>query len=109
LKKLRIHLSFLLLAALSLFITPKELLHAHSGHEDTTDVACHDACATHFENEHEHCDVLQLSSPPLYFSVSDFSFSFDKLVCNQPVENTGSYHSSVSAFLFFRGPPALII
>src|SRR5689334_731899 len=105
--KFRTCISFLLLAALSLFITPKELLHELSKHDDTVDVVCHNECSTHVETEHQHCDVLQLSSPPLYNSVTDFSFSSDKLSCLQSFESTSSYHFSCSPFLFFRGPPAI--
>jgi hypothetical protein len=107
LKKFRATISFLLLAALSVFITPKELLHEFSKHDDTVDAVCHNACATHVETEHQHCDVLQLSSPPLYLSVNSFSFSPDKLACISSFESTSSYHFSCSPFLFFRGPPAI--
>jgi hypothetical protein len=107
LKKLRIALSFLLLATLSVFITPKELLHGFSKHDDTVDVLCNNECATHVEKEHEHCDVLQLYAPPLYLSVTDFSFSPDKLACLQSFESTSDYHFSCSPFLFFRGPPVV--
>jgi hypothetical protein len=96
-----------LLAALSLFITPKELLHEFTKHADSVDVICHNECSQHVETEHQHCDVLQLSSPPLHLSVNTFSFSHDELLSVQSFENTGSYHFSSSAFLFFRGPPAI--
>src|SRR5437870_2217339 len=58
-------LSFLLLAALGLAISPKELLHELSHHQDTKDIICNASCNKHLSNRHQHCDVLQLTTPPL--------------------------------------------
>ena len=103
----RRYISFILLAAISLYIAPKDLLHELSGHEDAMDEICLDACAHHISEAHHHCDCLQLSSPPLYHSVNNFSFVSTALLSVQPVENVTGYHFSLSPFLFFRGPPSV--
>ena len=71
LKKFQRHISIFLLAALSLFITPKELLHEFSSHLDTTDKEHSAACAGHISTHHQHCDVLQLHTVSFARSVLD--------------------------------------
>jgi hypothetical protein len=89
----------------SLIVGPKELAHEFLSHHDTEDVHCMDVCKEHFSERHQHCDVLQLTTPPLYLSVDNFSFSFTTLSCTYQVESTGGYQYNSSAFLFYRGPP----
>lgn len=97
-----------LLAAISVFIFPKELIHEFYHHEDSVDLICSDGCEGHISNEHQHCDVLQLNLPPLYFHVIGFSFPTSDLLCSLSVESCSNYHFASSPFLFFRGPPSLV-
>ncbi len=108
-KSFRIHISVILLASLSLFLAPKELLHEFLNHHDTEDKVCTDACAQHFSKPHQHCEVLQLVTPPFHQAVNNFSFASSELFCVISVESKSSYHFSSSPFLFFRGPPALFL
>src|SRR5262245_46376118 len=93
---LRTYIAFFLLAAISLYVAPKDLLHELGGHQHTEDVICTDTCAHHVSKAHHHCDCLQLSSPPLYHSVHNFSFILSELLCLQPVENVTGYSFSLS-------------
>jgi hypothetical protein len=101
-------ISLFLLAAFSLVVVPKEMLHGFTHHEDSADRVCVDYCRHHIEEEHQHCEVLQLSSPPFYKTVNQFYFSFEKILCIQSFECESSFHFSLSPFLFFRGPPAIV-
>jgi hypothetical protein len=88
-------------------LAPKELVHEFLSHHDTEDVVCAGVCKEHFSELHQHCDVLQLTTPPLYLAVNNFSFSFDKVVCISSTESTSGYQFYSSPFLFFRGPPSV--
>src|SRR4051812_20223918 len=107
-KSFRRLISLFLLAAISLYIAPKDLLHELCQHEDTHDVICTDYCVQHFSNVHRHCEVLQLTTPPFHQTVNNFSFSSVELLCILSAESKSSYHFSLSPFLFLRGPPSLI-
>ena len=104
---LRIVVAYILLAAVSFFVTPTELIHACIQHDDTCDAISHNELGQHVEKLHQHCDMLQFSVTPLIHAVNHFTFSTAELLCIQPVESVSSYHHSSSAFLFFRGPPAI--
>ncbi|MBL0064423.1 MAG: hypothetical protein IPP86_03860 [Bacteroidetes bacterium] len=106
--KLRIITAYLLLAAVSFFFTPKELVHNFLNHDDTCDTVTHNSNQTHIENLHEHCDLDQYSVPPLFHEVTHFSFISTALLCTHSSGQPCNYHFSGSTFLFFRGPPALI-
>ena len=107
-QQLRRFLSVILLAVISFYSAPKELLHQLTNHHDTEDVICTNYCKQHFTNEHKHCEVLQLTTPPFNHPINTLYFISDKLPCTISFESTGNYHSSYSPFLFFRGPPSLI-
>jgi len=92
---------FLILAA------PKELLHEFFHGKESVDFICKEGCGNHFSTQHDHCEVFQLSYPPLYFSLSHFSFTISEVFYNLPIKKIGAYYFSTSPFLFFRGPPAL--
>ena len=106
-KNFRKHISIILLAAISLFLAPKSLLHEFLNHQDTEDFVCTETCGHHLSNEHQHCDVLQLSTPPFYNHLNNISFSSTELLCVISFESKSSYHFSSSPFLFFRGPPSV--
>src|SRR5258708_6987932 len=106
-KSFRGHISLLLLSAFSFFIVPQDLLHELCGHEDTRDIVCTDACLHHLSKPHQHCEVLQLTTPPFHQALNNFSFASFELLCIVSVESTRPYHYSCSPFLFFRGPPSV--
>ncbi|MBK5286455.1 MAG: hypothetical protein JJE25_13735 [Bacteroidia bacterium] len=106
-KNFRKHISVVLLAAFSFLVAPNELLHEFLSHHDTEDVTCTDVCEHHISIQHQHCDVLQLTTPPFNHTLNNFSFSSGGLLCALSFESTSSYHFSSSPFLFFRGPPAV--
>jgi len=92
---------FLILAA------PNELLHEFFHEKESVDFICNDWCGDHLSSKHEHCEVLQLSHPPLYFAINHFSFEISDVYYLLPFIEGGEYFFSASAFLFFRGPPSL--
>ena len=93
-------ISLILLAAFSFYVAPKELLHELCRHEHTQDVVCTDTCKDHVDKEHHHCDYLQLSSPPLYLSVNNFSFVLSEDISFKKVAGIRQYCFSLSPFLF---------
>jgi hypothetical protein len=97
-----------LLAAVSLFVSPKELIHEFFHHEESMDITHADDCSGHLSAEHQHCDVLQLTTPPLFHHVINYSFSTPVLLFNLQVHIASSFHFVSSPFLFFRGPPSLV-
>jgi len=100
-------IALFLLAVISFFITPKEFIH-ELHHEDTTDAVCMDACKDHIGNAHEHCDVLQLTTPPLYHAETVFSFHFISLAFSFLVKNTATYVAEPAFSFHLRGPPSIV-
>ena len=101
------HISVFLLAVISFFIVPKELIHEFH-HHDTVDAICMDDCKDYISNIHEHCDALQLNTPPLYHHVADFSFHFVSLPFSFLVKNTSADIANRAFSFYLRGPPALV-
>jgi hypothetical protein len=101
-------ITFFLLAVLSFFITPKELIHEFHHHEDSTDVVCMDDCKDHIGNQHQHCDILQLTTPPLYHHVAAFSFHSVSFSFSFLLKNTAAYIADPIHTFFLRGPPSLV-
>lgn len=87
--------------------TAHEFLHTFSGHEDTVDcIHREDGAAPSFEQQHHHCDFLDLQSP--VFLPASFSFSlFQPTLYND-------YYVGANLLFFnreqehtaLRGPPA---
>ena len=86
---------------------PKELLHEFFHEHESTDLVCPVGTGDQLSIQHQHCEFLQLSHPPLYFTVENFSFSDSKLLFVLLTTNTQDYKYNTSPFLFFRGPPSL--
>ena len=93
--------------ALTFFITPHELVHSLVDHTDNCDIHPAQTEGNTISSLHQHCDVLQLASPPLYLSIHNFSFSFTRLSGNLNFSEIENYYFSSSSILFLRGPPAL--
>jgi hypothetical protein len=84
---------------------PKELVHEFFHDHESADVICNDESGDHLSIQHQHCELLQLTSPPLFFSVHDFSLAGHTLLTVQACEVICEHRFSFSPFLFFRGPP----
>ncbi len=100
-------IALFLLAVISFFITPKELIHELHHHEDSMDVLCMDACKDHVSEQHQHCDVLQLTTPPLYHHVASFSFNVVSIPFSFLVKSTTSYVADRAFSFYLRGPPEI--
>jgi len=100
--------ALVLLAAVSFFFSPKELVNDFFHHDDTKDLIAYAGTGQQIENLHQHCDLLQFSVPPVIHHVGSFSFANAVVYCMQPANNTGIYYPSYSSFLFFRGPPSIV-
>jgi hypothetical protein len=101
------YISVFLLAVISFFIVPKELIHEFH-HRDTEDILCMDACKDHVSNVHDHCDVLQLNTPPLHHHVTGFSFHVVSLPFSFLIKNTTTYIADRAFSFYLRGPPTLV-
>ena len=102
------YIATFLLLALAIFITPHELLHELVDHMDDCDIH-----VSHTEGDalsilHQHCDVLQLASPPLHFSLHNFSFAISQQSTINYFSEIENYYFSNSAILFLRGPPRFV-
>ena len=102
------HIAIFLLIVISVFIIPKELVHAFYGHNDTVHAVSHSENGLPaIEKEHQHCDILNFNAP-LYFLSLSFFKSYEKPVALYNSENCKSLFLSPAFRLFsFRGPPAL--
>jgi hypothetical protein len=98
--------SALLLLVFLFSAAPKELLHEFFHDHESVDLVCNDGCGDQLCVQHEHCELLQLSHPPLYCSVTTFSFAANELLFLREPAGTSEYCFCSSPFLFFRGPPA---
>jgi hypothetical protein len=95
-----------LLAVISFFITPKELIH-ELHHDDTIDAVCMDACKDHISAVHQHCDVLQLTTPPLYHQLLVFSFNFESFPFTFLIKSGTTYFTDCVFSFYLRGPPSV--
>lgn len=99
--------SVLLLLAFLFAAAPKELVHELFHEHESKDISCRNETGDQLSELHEHCELLQLSNPPVYYSVSTFSFSVTEIIFSLKTVIIQEYHFSSSPFLFFRGPPLL--
>ena len=99
--------SLLLLLVFLYAAAPKELVHEIFHEHESSDTSCRNETGDQLSILHEHCELLQLNNPPVYFSVSTFSFSVTEFVFSVKAPNDQEYKFSSSPFLFFRGPPQL--
>jgi hypothetical protein len=106
-KNFRQHISILLLAAVSLFVSPHDFLHELLEHHETSDELCVEGCGPHIGKEHHHCDCPQLSAPPFYHAPEKFTFSSSEKEETLTVHATSVYHFTFSRCIFLRGPPAI--
>lgn len=103
--------SLLLLLVFSGYITPKEVMHMFSHHEDTEH--CHSLDHDlQISAEHHHCELLKADQQ---FSVDDyhfFQYDFSKPETNVYKERSSFYKSflqaSITKQLSLRGPPSLM-
>lgn len=101
----RKYFSFILLLLLGSLILPKEFVHEFFHQEETCDVLCQPTDGPTLSPEHQHCDLLQLSSPPLYLSNFVFYFQLQFLEGFTPVYAVSGYTHQHSGQFFLRGPP----
>ena len=101
--------SFFLLLIFLFTVSPKEFLHElfHQHEHESTDLVCPTGCGDHISVQHEHCEILQLTNPPIYTPMQSSSPGGLELLWIQLPLLAGTYHFSSSPFLFFRGPPEL--
>lgn len=102
------YIATFLLLALAIFITPHELLHELVDHTDDCDIHACQSDGDVLSIIHQHCDVLQLASPPLHYSLHNFSFSITQLSTILYFSGIENYYFSTSAILFLRGPPRFV-
>jgi len=111
-KRINTYIAYFLLVAFSWVITPTHTIHEFfADHHDTADNFCklnHAHLGTHIEQQHTHCDILDLNTPvysaPQLVSVTNITLTVNTLVY-------ADYQSRFVSFsvcnLPSRGPPAL--
>ncbi|MCX6291385.1 MAG: hypothetical protein NT126_06425 [Bacteroidetes bacterium] len=100
-------IAWFLLAAVSFFVTPTELIHQLTDHDDTFDLIAHSETSTHVEALHQHCDMLQFSVPPMFHEANIFTLHTSVIPVSVSTGTSCDYFYSSSPFLFFRGPPVV--
>jgi len=87
--------------------SPREFIHAFSGHTDTVDQPCShkDDGTMAFEPEHHHCDFLDQVIVPFTFSVSHFQLNVFREYQLPAVSRTISRICPVEFTADSRGPP----
>lgn len=87
--------------------TAHEFLHTFSGHKDTVDCAHREDGATaSFEQQHHHCDFLDLQSPVFLASSFSFSLFIPTLHNDYYVGASLLFFSRQLGHTALRGPPA---
>lgn len=99
--------SLLLLLVFLYSAAPKELVHELFHEHESTDISCRNETGDQLSILHDHCELLQLNNPPVYYSVSTFSFSVTEIIFSIKTTKDQEYQFSSSPFLFFRGPPQI--
>lgn len=103
-------ISFLLLGVFLTYITPKEIFHAFTSHNDTEHNITHNPNQLEVGSEHHHCELMKLDQQFASSAISIPYFSFSKPIyfANQ------QKHAIVQCILPtanyaihpLRGPPA---
>jgi hypothetical protein len=100
------HIAIFLLAVISAFIVPKELVHAFYDHSDTVHAVSHsDTGLPVVENAHQHCDILNFNVPLYFLSLSFFKAAelpFSAEVIQQAATIFFAHHIGLSSL---RAPP----
>jgi len=102
----RKYVAWFLLALISVFIVPKELIHAFHTHTETHEKQ-HPQGETQFDSPHSHCYLLQLEAP-LYLKEESAAKVF--ILVKHYCFITRRYDETVEILTssrFVRGPPAL--
>jgi hypothetical protein len=104
-------ISFLLLGVFVTYITPKEIFHAFTRHNDTEHRIGHNPNQLEVGSEHHHCELMKLDQQ---FAASDISipfFSFNKPIYFATKRNSAIVHcilpNANSAIHPLRGPPSI--
>lgn len=88
--------------------TAHEFVHSFAGHEDTVDCSTRSHSDHHaaFENEHHHCDFLDLAVP--VFTSASFTFQLHTVLAHTDyfVLPEYSFFSRSILHTALRGPPA---
>lgn len=100
------YISVFLLAVISAFIVPKELVHALYDHEDTVHSISHNETGLpEIENIHQHCDILNFNVP-LYFLTLNFYPAPFVTQCSKVIQPAVEVFFSPAIGLSpLRGPP----
>jgi len=88
------------------YVLPKELIHEFF-HHDTVDMAILGDSGTSIGHAHQHCDLLQLTSPPFQYPVSSFSFYVSSFSFYYTVEQSNFPCKDLAANQYMRGPPLI--
>jgi len=103
-KHFRKHISVVLLLAVSVFILPRPLIHEFF-HHDTEDAIISHSGETAVGNAHEHCDLLELNSPPFQHNVTAFTFCVSFCNFTYAVLQDDFYCKGLATSQYLRGPP----
>lgn len=103
----RKYTALFLLIVLSVFIVPKELLHAFSGHTDTEHhEVLDDPGSVSLEVQHQHCALLKLEAPVYIPQLDLLSFASHAITFHYPATDYLHHSSASQGLALLRGPPA---
>jgi hypothetical protein len=100
------HISLILLLAFSVYVLPKELVHEFF-HHDTEDAILTHGTETTVGNAHEHCDLLELNSPPFQQSVTAFTFYVECCCFSYALQQDNFHPKDLTDRVYLRGPPMI--
>jgi hypothetical protein len=105
-------LALIFLGVFFLYITPKEVYHAFTHHNDSSHTTLSDKDGLQISNEHHHCELLKIDQSFSAFNIEipyhDFELkpafyvSFNGLLLEE------NYTHQFSSTHYLRGPPSFI-
>jgi len=102
------HIAIFLLAIISAFIVPKELVHAFYEHNDTIHSIHHSENGLPvIENEHQHCEILSFNVPLYFLSLNFFKASEKPAIVYFSDKKESLFVDSHLRLSSVRGPPSV--
>ena len=106
-KRINKYFAVLLLAVMTAYSIPKELLHELHHHTDTVDGFYKSDATKEIGTKHTHCDVFHFEGPVLFYSFNENTITdnFTPYIHTATFIEEYFYHTTYDNFQ--RGPPCL--
>lgn len=101
------HIALFLLAVLSAFIVPKELVHEFYEHTDTVHTLEHNETDLPLlESQHQHCEILNFNVPLYFLSLNFFKVPILEIGTDLIQQVTEIFFAPHIGLSCLRAPPA---